>query len=196
MSTGPVGHFRSAKRARISCNGTNLNQAEWEANEKGDDLDTTCFPAGTLVSMGDGSKRPIETLKIGDLVYTHQGRVRRVKATMSRLYTGQMVGLHVRGVERPVICTADHKIATASRVTLDTGSPDWVPALELKPGSKVITLGGHTPVHASVSRFETALPVFDIEVEEDHSFIAGGIAAHNCRLDWNNGPRKRGATWE
>src|SRR3954471_16810092 len=33
-----------------------------------------CLPAGQLVAMGDGTWRPIEQVRVGDLVLTHRGR--------------------------------------------------------------------------------------------------------------------------
>jgi hypothetical protein len=38
-----TGAARSGKGSRISANGTNLNQSEWNTDFKGDDLDTTVF---------------------------------------------------------------------------------------------------------------------------------------------------------
>lgn len=38
-----VGHFRAAKGARIQYNNTNLLMADWNANDQGDKLDSSCF---------------------------------------------------------------------------------------------------------------------------------------------------------
>jgi hypothetical protein len=79
-----------------------------------------CFPAGTLVWTSDG-QRPIETLRIGDLVFTHEGRFRRVTQTWGRRYTGAMIELGIRGLPS-VTTTADHEILTV-RGQVRSGSP-------------------------------------------------------------------------
>jgi hypothetical protein len=43
----PVGHMRAGKNGRVQVAGTNLRNANWRANWKGDDLDTTNFEALT-----------------------------------------------------------------------------------------------------------------------------------------------------
>ncbi len=55
-----------------------------------------CFPAGTFVLTRSGF-RPIESVQVGDFVYTHRGRWRRVTAVMKRevasVYRVKVVGL-------------------------------------------------------------------------------------------------------
>src|SRR5271157_6465088 len=42
------------------------------------EVDCSCFAPGTPVLMSDGTYKAIENIRIGDTVYTHKGRVRRV----------------------------------------------------------------------------------------------------------------------
>lgn len=46
---------------------------------------TTCFPPGTEITMANFTRRPIETLNIGDEVLTHKGRVRRIYDVTERV---------------------------------------------------------------------------------------------------------------
>lgn len=136
-----------------------------------------CFPAGTPVTMADGSKRAIERVAIGDMVMTRQAVPRKVLHTMRRIYTGEMIGLNVRGIEGPLVCTADHLVQMGTR--------GWMKAAEFQPGDWAIKPTGDGSytwerVYAVKRRLETALEVFDFEVEEDHHFIANGIVVHNC----------------
>ena len=43
-----------------------------------------CFPAGTEVTMDDFTRKPIELIKINDMVLTHTGQVKGVKKIMER----------------------------------------------------------------------------------------------------------------
>src|SRR4051794_32713706 len=42
-----------------------------------------CFPSGTMISTNKGSK-PIQLIRVGDMVLTHKGRYRRVTETFVR----------------------------------------------------------------------------------------------------------------
>lgn len=66
-----------------------------------------CFVAGTKVRATDGWK-PIETISIGESVWTHCGRMRRVVGTQSRPHVGSLRGLRVHGQSSTVWVTPDH----------------------------------------------------------------------------------------
>lgn len=92
-----------------------------------------CFGAGTPVITRRGAL-PIEEVKIGDEVWTHRGRWRKVEATMSREAEMVQVG--------PVITTPDHPFyARSAENRWDPGQrrrvrhlsePRWVRAEGLK----------------------------------------------------------------
>jgi hypothetical protein len=54
------------------------------------DVSMGCFPAGTLVTMGDGTRKSIEQIQVGDEVLTHKGRVRKVTELHRRRYSGAL----------------------------------------------------------------------------------------------------------
>jgi Fe-S cluster assembly protein SufB len=47
-----------------------------------------CLPAGELVATADGGHRPIESIRVGDRVLTHEGRPARVSAVQMRDFRG------------------------------------------------------------------------------------------------------------
>jgi Fe-S cluster assembly protein SufB len=49
-----------------------------------------CLPAGELISTADGDLRPIESIKVGDSVFGHDGRAHRVSATRVRDLNGAL----------------------------------------------------------------------------------------------------------
>lgn len=66
-----------------------------------------CFLAGQLVTMADGTVKPIEGIKVGDMVLTHKGRARRVTELHIRPYEGDVYS--IRGESGNVIrCTEGH----------------------------------------------------------------------------------------
>lgn len=70
----------------------------------------SCFPAGTMIRMGDGTQKPIEAVRTLDEVLTGDGRVRRVVATMVRKST-EMMRLRLRG-HSLLHATPEHPILT------------------------------------------------------------------------------------
>lgn len=135
-----------------------------------------CLPAGEPVRMADGSERPIEQVKLGDSVLCKAGgKGSRVVQTHRRLYTGNLVGVSIEGAESPLIATADHRIAA-----IQNHAPVWLPAGQLSLGQHVCTYHGDRPVRFLKFRPARDLPVFDIGVEDVHSFLARDILVHNC----------------
>lgn len=70
----------------------------------------SCFPAGTLVQMADGTEKPIEAINVGDILLTHKGNAGVVSATMHRAFVGTGRRLRAYGLPEDVVCTADHGI--------------------------------------------------------------------------------------
>lgn len=117
-------------------NGTlkNLNQ-----------LTGSCFPAGTLVRMADGSERPIDEIQVGDRVISHTGQPRRVLRTFCRKYTGELVTIRVASHPFPLTATSDHRIATVpfrgkkfSLQSADMNRFGWTEAENLTTDSRVL----------------------------------------------------------
>lgn len=68
-----------------------------------------CFPPGQLVSMADGTYRPIETITPGDRVLTHDG-IGVVSALGERHYQGDIVSVWRTGSSYPMRLTDGHGV--------------------------------------------------------------------------------------
>lgn len=90
------------KYRNIGFGGNKRTLPEPEKNEY-----SHCFVAGTMVETIDG-KTPIESINIGDLVYTPLG-YKRVLNTMNKVSNV----VEVKVGEEKIICTPDHKFATS-----------------------------------------------------------------------------------
>ena len=117
-----------------------VTQVDWEKVEPVDIITggSPCFTAGTLIDTIDGY-RPIETLREGDLVRTHQGRYMPIVQTMNR--TAQDT-LTVRVMGAPAFTTTEeHPFYTrtkgrkwnSDRRTYERAwsAPEWVEAVNL-----------------------------------------------------------------
>lgn len=78
-------------------------------------VDCTCFEGGTLVLMADGRYKPIKDIIVGDEVYTHLGRIRKVIKTGKRktdLRKESTYSIQVLGFPGKFIATGDHPFYT------------------------------------------------------------------------------------
>lgn len=72
-----------------------------------------CLVPGTLITMYDGSTKPVEEIVAGDVVLTATGRAGVVRRTFEREYTGFLVGLKITGSTETVWMTEEHLLPTA-----------------------------------------------------------------------------------
>lgn len=78
------------------------NYPDYPAQQIGD-----CFPAGTMV-LGETIK-PIEDVRVGDRVWTGEGKLTRVVSTREIVSHKPLVTIKLRG-STPLVCTADHRV--------------------------------------------------------------------------------------
>lgn len=97
----------------------------------------SCFPAGTLVRMADGSHKPIERLLMMDEVQTAEGRTGRVTHLFARPHRGDVCRLVLWGHSH-LRATPEHPILTRRGYvpvgTLQEG--DWVALPVAKPEAR------------------------------------------------------------
>ncbi len=110
---------------------------------------SACFAGGTLISTLDGPK-PIETVAVGDMVLTHEGRYRRVVATSRREAPVHRVKVHRLP---PVLVTAEHPFLTTD---------GWVHAKDLA--------GRHAMVGAPTSGTATTEIEFEGEIDGEFAY--------------------------
>lgn len=121
-----------------------------------------CFPAGTLIETVEGL-RPIETLAIGDLVYTHKKRFRRVTCTMRKQDAPLLVVKATGGI--PLRCTPEHPFFARVRTREWNkarrrhdrvfSEPSWVEAKDLTKDHFLAQ-----PIRESVDAFSAQSPDF------------------------------------
>ncbi len=71
--------------------------------------DYSCLPPSSLIITAEGP-RPIESIKIGALVYTHKGRFRKVTNTFERDYKGDLISIKVWGAIDALKLTPEHNV--------------------------------------------------------------------------------------
>ena len=126
-----------------------------------------CFAAGTKVIMADGSRKPIESLAVGDEVRSYDFKTDKVVTSrVSKLYRKQVPGYMVLNDGLKV--TATHPFAT--------GSDTWKQAGLLKVGDKVI--GNSFTEITKVEKVANPTEVFNLSVDGTRTFyVTDGTSA-------------------
>jgi len=158
----------------------------------------SCLSAESRVRMSDGKLKLISQVKVGEDVITLEGRPRCVKAAFKRYYTGNLYTIQTEDSYAPLSITADHKMA----VHANSFEYSWKQPYEMNiedllicqkefrtfPSSDSIIklarcrVGYLTKIISITSKWVEDYPVYDLEVEEDHSFFAENLGSSNCSL--------------
>lgn len=152
-------------------------------------LSMGCFLPGTLVKLADGTSIPIEEIKPHDMVLTHLGHHRKVLNQQIRGGMWNIVEVEAQGMDRIIRATDNHPFFVA--VPNDDGSESLVEkqAGDLQLGDLLVRpLGlGHYDTVPVVSLFFTPYRgfVYDLEVDDHHSYTVEGLAVHNCEISFS-----------
>ena len=141
-----------------------------------------CLTGDTLVQTDAGLMRIDDQDLLGKQVlsYNESSAQWEYKKVLRCLDRGVKPTLIIKTNQRSIQCTGNHLIRT------ETG---WTPASNIKIGMNILS-----PVVADAENWSTSLervesvtvvgdePVYDIEVEDNHNFVANGLLVHNCHM--------------
>ena len=162
-----------------------------------------CFTAGAEVQTENGIKK-IEEVRVGDSVLTHKGRYRKVYHTQVRPHTGMLYKISYLGdtgieisvtEEHPFLVSKKERDEYKNRVW----GTEWSVAKDLNVGdylaipidkqvesraerayAEIVGDFAFVPIKKIDSVLVKEVNVYNFSVEEDESYVAGGVAVHNC----------------
>lgn len=165
-----------------------------------------CFAAGTLITTQRG-QIPIEEVVVGDIVLTHRNRWRRVLRTMSEL-KDNLRNVSVQG-SHDVKVTGNHPFYCRKRIAaapiaeydsflwIDVDSLDDNTYVAFGKGSRgngtILTMKCHSNYYGrfiSRENIDGLHLVYNLEVEEDNSYVANNLIVKNCQSFSAAGNRK------
>ncbi len=161
-----------------------------------------CFTAGTEIKTYESPKK-IEEIKVGEKVLTHTGEYKKVYHTQVRPYTGKIYSIEyvINGKSVKTEATEEHPFLGTKQ---KEGKLEWINAnklqqqnylavlLENTQTSEEISIGNQqmlqkinakyafVPIKKISAKEVENLPVYNFSVEKDESYIANGVAVHNC----------------
>lgn len=147
-----------------------------------------CFVAGTLITTSEGLK-PIEEISVGDKVLTHKNTFEIVTEKMINRKKG-IYTLQVKGSPKTEV-TGNHRFY----VKCGDSTPIWKAIEDFQGDEYILKPSVDSPQWVRIeeisyeeNREET---VYNLEVENEHSYTANGLAAHNCQ-DFSIAGRRAG----
>lgn len=132
-----------------------------------------CFPAETLVVMADGSKRPFDEIRVGDLVQTYDiGYEKNVPRKVIEVY--QVDGNHL------YLINGELRTSGGERLLSQDG---WREVRNLKIGDSVHVAGRMLKIE-SIELTREDKRLFNMQVADTHNFYVSGpdqgaILVHN-----------------
>lgn len=134
-----------------------------------------CFPGRTKIKMWDGSNKAIEDIEVGDRVLSFDERKNKlvIKSVKEVRCTGKKDTYTFETVSgKKLTCTANHPIWTRD---------GWKEAYEARSIATTETRTGDFFFESIVgSRYKSLEKVYNLEVEDTHTYIADGFIVHNC----------------
>lgn len=163
---------------------------------------SNCFLPGTDILMSDGSNKKIEDVQIGDSVITHDGTVGIVTKTFITPHDGEILKIRVKNKpalfvtkEHPFFAIPNVANKKLSKIKESKASFEWIQAQELSTrdiltspivgnNKNINPFYGNKTLHkiTSIVKKKYSGNVYNFEVEGNHSYIANGIAVHNCDI--------------
>ena len=132
-----------------------------------------CLTGGSLVLTREGLVRIDDANLKGKevLSYNEINNIWEYKAVVRWLDQGQKQTLTIKTSQTEICCTENHLIRTKQ---------GWIKAKHLKPGMQILSPANEELVESvTLAGVEN---VYDIEVEDNHNFVANGLLVHNCHM--------------
>ena len=166
-----------------------------------------CFVAGTLIKTKEGFKN-IEDISVGDYVLTHTNTYKKVIETYVKEYYDDLCEIKLYGLNKPVVCTKNHPFYTYRDdefkwiMAKDLNSLDFIAQVSnVRRFAPLVICGDLKEMRIDnhkcnkIQSFKIiqneSCCVYNLEVEDDHSYTANYFVVHNC-TDFSNAGQQAG----
>ncbi|WP_244275158.1 calcium-binding protein [Pseudovibrio sp. Ad13] len=162
-----------------------------------------CFPKGTLISMWDGSQKPIEEITVSDQVLAFDAEGNRQPGAVTHLFrntTQEWLQLSFEDERAPLMVTPGHRFLTETGDYLEIGQMARLgggSARIVQEDGSIVSAQAESVVYSSatahlleqveyqaaagssVSHAASGWQTYNFEVSTHHNYVADGIRVHN-----------------
>ena len=171
------------------------------------DQNQECFPSGTLITLTDGTTKPIEAITQSDIVLTHDANGNPVPGKVTKLFTNttsEFVRLTFTDGRNDLVATPGHRFLTETGDYMELGH-----MLRLGGGSmrvvdtdgSIVEAAGEVIAYSAETahmfpeaqtktiafegntvlkeEVEQGWQTYNFEVQTHHNYVAGGVRVHN-----------------
>lgn len=107
-------HWENKKKRSSSMSNPQIDQLHDFGLQNGAVGGKLCFEPNTLVKTEFGHVK-ICNININDKVYDHQHNLQTVNETYCRYYSGNMLKIHIKGLQYPILVTPEHPLFTTKK---------------------------------------------------------------------------------
>jgi PKD repeat protein len=146
-------------------------------NAKGDDntfTTSTCFLAGTKITMADNTYKNIEDVQVGELIksFDEEKQIVTIGTVLNVFHhtsPEQMTNSYLI-INNLLKVTDNHPIFVNN---------NWIDADEIKIGDKLRDINDMEITVKSIEKIRETVPTYNLEVEKYHTYYAENILVHN-----------------
>jgi uncharacterized protein YfaS (alpha-2-macroglobulin family) len=129
-----------------------------------------CFTGDTPVLLADGSEKSIQDIRPGEMILT------RVSETDATLVPARVGRVHTVEEDGYIIINDTLRVTAAHRMFVDG---HWQAAGDIQVGSVLVDLAGNAVRVEQIAFQREDVTVYNLMVEQYHTFFAGGVWVHN-----------------
>jgi hypothetical protein len=131
-----------------------------------------CFLAGTQVLMSNGSTKAIETIEVGEYVFTYDEYA-------NEYVSKQVIETYEHEYEGEYLVVNDTLRITPNHITYINGV--WERIDSAVTGDMLLSKDYSLIPIESIEVFETTENVYNLEIDEVHTYMAEGYLVHNVK---------------
>lgn len=146
-------------------------------------INCCCLSENAIISLPNNNYCKIKDIVPGDRVISHTGKIQTVVNIQRRSYCDDWYTFYYG--DKKIESTYNHPFYVSSSIN---GKIKLVEACQVKLGYYFVTpVSENKYVYTKINKIDIKkldypITVYNFEVENDHSYIANGIAVHNCAV--------------
>jgi len=131
-----------------------------------------CFLAGTLITLSDGTEKPIEDIEVGDVVLSYDEKSKsNVASIVEKTFH------HPKEQTNSYLIINNKLRVTPNHPTLVNNK--WQEIGDANIGNVLRLQDGNNLIITSIRRVYDKIPTYNLEVKDTHTYYAGDVLVHN-----------------